>query len=694
MTKLRDSTGIIMGLLIGAFLLIWLLSDSGMFQAIGNPSTGRNIAIVNGDPITIDEYNRAVNGQMDQYQSQTGESMPPQMVDLTRDRVYEALVEDRLAQQQMEKLGINVTDQEIYDMVLGPNPHPIIQTYFGDGKGGINRTLLQNFAQDPGAQPQWIQLEQYLRSERRREKLAGLIASSVRVTDQDVIDEYNRRNRAADAQYVALRYAAVPDDSVNVTEDDLRAFYDEHEKEFERPRTVRLNYVTVSKAPTPQDTVATVNELAKFKDEFAAAENDSTFLAQNGSEQPYSSRYVTPADLDPKLASAIFPDPSEGRVIGPIVAGTSAHLVKVEDVQPATQEAIRAQHILFRAQEGDEAARAKALLQAQDVKRQIQSGASFEEMARKYSDDASAAQGGDLGWFQKGRMVKPFEDAAFSAPVGRVVGPVETQFGYHLIEVTNKADKEVKLADFTFRIRPDVATLNKIQETLDDLQYYATESHDFANEAKRRNLNVRTVEVEADQQFIPGVGNSRKLTNFIAEAEQGGISDVIELNDQFIVAEAAEVHEAGVRPFDAVKAELEPRVKLEKKKEIQVRRLENAIKQGNLDAGAEAVGQPVQTASNVGFSNPVIPGLGREPEFVGTTLGLEKGETSGVIDGENAAYVIKVTEIREPAPPSDAVKEQLKQQMLQERRSTLLNQWLTSLKDQADIQDFRRRFEL
>src|SRR5690606_16740152 len=138
-----------------SFGVLWVLQDSGAFDAVGQMA-GTNIIVVNGDAITYDEYNRALDARLEQYQSQAGESMPPQMVDLERDRVFEALVMDKLREHEIRRLGITVTDDELADMVLGENPHPIIQMYFGDGQGGINRSLLQNFIEDPQASEQWI----------------------------------------------------------------------------------------------------------------------------------------------------------------------------------------------------------------------------------------------------------------------------------------------------------------------------------------------------------------------------------------------------------------------------------------------------------------------------------------------------------------------------------------------------------
>src|SRR5690606_9619504 len=382
-----------------------------------------------GETISVEQYTQVLDRQMQQYQAQTGEPMPPQMVDMTRDRVFDALVEDKLREREIERLGIEVTDEEVYNKVMGDNPHPLIQSYFGDGEGGINRALLQNFIANPEVQQDWIQIEQIIRADRRSQKLDNLIAATVRVSEQDISEEYLRRNLRVDARYVALRYAAVPDDSVEVTDRDLRNFYNENREDYRRERTYTVNYVGLSKDPTPEDSALVVRDLERLRERFAAAENDSTFLIQNASERPFSSAYFRADELEPEVAEAVFENPEPGRIVGPLLTGNEAHLIKIRGIQPASEAVIRAQHILIRAPEGNEQVRSAAVERLQQVRQRIQAGEDFATLAREVSDDpGSAARGGDLGYFGRGTMVTPFEDAAFGARIGDLVGPVETQF--------------------------------------------------------------------------------------------------------------------------------------------------------------------------------------------------------------------------------------------------------------------------
>src|SRR5690606_25480562 len=227
-----------------------------------------------------------------------------------------------------------------------------------------------------------------------------------------------------------------------------------------------------------------------------------------------------------------------------------------------------------------------------ELKGRIDAGElTFEEAARQYSESTS-----ELGWFGPGDMVAPFQEAAFGAPIGRVVGPVKTDFGYHLIKVYARAEQEVKIADYTQRVRTDIGTLSQRQEQLEDLRYFAEEDGDFEAEAQRLGFALQQVQAEAGTPFIPGIGNSRTLTTFLEDARVGDVSPVIELNEDFVVAQVAEVLPEGYRPFDEVKAELEPRVRNKKKAELLAARLKRALQQGGFDGLGQALGEPVNTA--------------------------------------------------------------------------------------------------
>lgn len=695
MNKMRQNTGVLLWVLVIAFGGLWVIQDTGALDTVGQQSVGDTIARVNGEKVEYQEYTRTLEQYLQQYQARTGESAPPQVEDMYREQAFNALVSNKLREQAMDRLGIEVSNAEVLEMVLGETPDPFIRQQFGDEQGNINRARLQSVIDNPQARQDWIRIEEYLRSKRRQQKLNQLLGSAVRVTEQDVVNEYIRRNKSVDAQYLALPYAAVPNSAVEVSTADLRSYYESHKEEFKQPRTYTMEYITYSKEPTAKDTARIVNELEELKDEFAAAENDSVFVSRHFSATPYTSAYMSRDELDAEFAQALYSDLSAGRIVGPLVSGDQAHLAKIVDVRTADEPTIHAQHILLRAPSGDEEALEEARQQAQELKQQIQQGKEFAALARQHSQDpGSASQGGDLGWIAPGTMVEPFSDAAFDASVGQVVGPVKTRFGYHLIKVLDRSNQEVQIADLTRQIQTDVSTLSDIEGQALDLQYYATESGDFASEAQNQNKEVQQVQVQEDMDRIPGIGSSARVMAFLERAQQGSISDVIELNDQFLVAYVSDIQEAGYRSFEEVRAEIEPRVRLEKKKEYQQERLLEAYNNNSFEELAGALDAELQTASNINMTNPVISGLGREPRFVGAAFGLNQGEVSPVITGENAAFVIKATSVNEPNVEqlTPAQRQSIRQNLQQQRLQQVRNEWVAGLREEAEIEDNRNVF--
>jgi peptidylprolyl isomerase/peptidyl-prolyl cis-trans isomerase D len=293
-------------------------------------------------------------------------------------------------------------------------------------------------------------------------------------------------------------------------------------------------------------------------------------------------------------------------------------------------------------------------------------------------------------------MVEAFADAAFAAPVGEVVGPVQTRFGYHLIKVEARAEEQVKIADLAYELRASRATIAELERTLDDLAYYAeTDGGSFEEEAEKQGLQVRTVSVEAGQATIPGIGESAELVDFLGQAEAGDIGPVAEANNRLVVVRVAEITPEGHQPLDEVRTQVEARVKLEKKKEVLARQMRDARAEAgdDLDALARALGTTVRTKTAMQPSTTTVPGLGRDPAFAGAAFALEPGQTSAVVEGANAAFVVASTDLEAPGNLTDDERETLRAELQQQRRREVTSRWIASLREQADVTDNRSVFE-
>ena len=684
MNKLRQNTGVILWILVISFGVIWTLQDSDVFSAMNQ--TNRNVATVNGTPVQNEDYQRILKRQRQRFQQQMGGDMNPQMESRIRERAYNQVINQELLQQEMERLGISVTDSEVEEMVFGESPHPVIRRQFADSTGQINYQLLQNMASNPEARAQWIKLEEFLRRQRRQQKMSSLVQSTIQVSEADIKDYYRRQNSSASAQYVALRYARVSDDSITVTESDLRDYYDNNREEYKREKTVTLQYATTSKEATAEDSSGISGDLTNLRADFATTENDSLFLLNNASDQDFSSAYRTPDQMNARVADSVYASPEPGRIVGPVFGGGQAHLLKIRDTRPAENDFLHARHILLKTDQ----ANPELTGRLQAIRDSIESGtASFAEMARRYSDDGSASDGGDLGWFARGSMVDAFEDAAFGAEPGSLVGPVRSEFGYHLIRVETRASQAVQVADLAYNLSPSQATLSDKESQLGDLAYFAAEEGAFEEEAQRLGLSVQEVQVETDQSSVPGIGQSAALSQFLKSASNGAISDVIELSDKFVVAEVTNVTPEGYRSFSEVKSQIRPQVELQKKRAVQTRRMERALAQNTFEALPEALGTELRTQSDLTYSTSTVPGLGQEPQFVGTVFGLDEAESSGVVAGKNAAFVVKTTQKATPPPLTDQKRSQLRQRLLKQRRQEVSSNWIAALKEDATIKDNR-----
>ena len=686
MNSIRERAGgVLVGVLVVAFGGLWALQDSGAFDNVGMGRDGRVIGEVNGDPIEGELYQNAITQQTNAFQAQ-GNDLNGAMRRQLEDQTFNGLVDATLVEQEMERLGVEVTDDEVFDLITGPNPDPLIRQVFGDGQGNVDRAALQQVIDATDANPELLTqlqaIEEQVRRNRRQAKLSALIAASARVSPSEVREAFVRQNRRASAQLVALRYADVPDDEVAVTDDELQDYYRANRDDYDRPATYSVEYIAFDKTPTAADSARALDELRTYTDGLRQADQPLAFAQRNSYNAVQDTSYVGAGALPAELATAIFSNPTVGRVIGPIVAGDQAYVTRITGVQDGGEEAVRARHILLPV--GSEA-------QATALRERIASGEiSFADAARQNSvDESNKMRGGELGWFSRGRMVAAFEDAVFSAPQGQVVGPVETPFGQHLILVEGRTTQQVQLAQIS---RPVEADFQRVQEQAQDfVVFLEEEGDDFAEAAQAQGIAPTEVQVTEEQSQLPGLDLGRDFFRFVRRAGDGDVSDPFDAGESFVVARVTGSTEAGPAPFEEVASQVETAVLLEKKTAVQRARLEGALGRGSLASIAQAAGTDVDEVSDLSMVAGTIPGYGVEPRAVGAAFGLEPGQRSGIIEGDQAVFVVRTTSLTgaTDAELTDEVREQLAAQILQQKRQRVLQSWLQGLRDEADIEDYR-----
>ena len=538
-----------------------------------------------------------------------------------------------------------------------------------------------------------LNVEDFLRRQRKQEKLQSLLFASVRVSESDIRQKFIDQNIKFEADYIFFDpNQLVKADEVKLTEDDLRRSYNERADEYKLDATRKLRYVSFPESPSHDDTANVISEMDDVAKR-ARSGADFADLAKTSSETPSPDIFIKHGGLSPDRETAVFAAKA-GDIIGPTNESDGYHLIKVLEFHEGKEEFIRASHILINIQNNDSSA---ALKTAKDLYARVKRGEDFAELAKKYSTDAgSGVRGGDVGWFGKGRMVKPFEDAAFKTRKGQTVGPVRSQFGYHIIKVLDKDNREVKFTDIHMSIRTSQQTKNAILQQAQDFSYLAKQG-DFAKEALQSKYNVSETPPFQKNATIPGIGMNPVVSKFAFGNKVGEVSEPISLQSGYGVFIVSETKEAGIRPFEEVKASIEIRLKreknIEKVKAIAGEMLQALAPGDSLrKISAKRPDLPVQHLAPFTLEG-FIPGIGRDLAFIGGISSLNVGEISKPIEGQRGVYLAKLTG-KSPFDSSafNAQKEQLRSQLLSEKRNQFFTEWSDQLKKASDIVDNRDLF--
>src|ERR1041385_622201 len=566
MTKIRDSMTTVFAVFAGVFV-VYIVLDWGMDitgrKSARNASASQEVGSINGEVILYPEFAELVRQASENQKAQTGTDPDENDLRTIRDQVWNQMIEQHLYGEEIKHLGITVSDQEIIDWVRGENPPDFLRKQFTDSTGTFNRKGYEAAIQDPRNKAIWVRVEGVLREQREREKLQSVLLASVRVSEGDVLQKFIDQSIMFNADYLLFDpNRLVPENEITVSEDDLRRFYNEHSEEYKVEATRKLKYVSFNEFPSKSDTESVINELADIATR-AKAGADFVELAKTYSETPPNDVYFKRSELSLEKENAVF-NAKAGDILEPIKEFDGFHLIKVLDSRNGKDDFIHASHILISVENNDSV---KALKQAKDILAQAKRGGSFADLAQKYSKDpGSGSKGGDLGWFGKGRMVKEFDQAAFKATVGQIVGPVHTQFGYHIIKILARENREVKISDIHMAVHASSQTRGEISQHAQDFAYLAKQGN-FEKEASQSKYAVKETQPFQNNNFIPDFGSNPALDKFAFKNKLGDVSEPISVQNGYAVFMISDVKEAGVRPYDEVKAALETRARREKKME-------------------------------------------------------------------------------------------------------------------------------
>jgi len=694
--KIRNRSGLLLAV-IGIAMLSFILGD---FLKSTNSGGGQGIYIGNvlGQDVLRQNFELKVEEGIENWKNQNQQSVLNQTtIGQIRAQIWDQYVRELIMENEFEKLGINVSDEEFWELLQGINVHPEISkvpTFQDPSTGQFDRTrvigYLKQIDQDQTgeARTRWIGFQKYLIGLIKTSKYNSLVNKAMYVTNEEARIDFNANNQNVTFNYVSIPFTAVADADVEPTESEINTYYSNHKEDYTQDASKDVDFVVYSVVPSAEDDATTKAEITDLVEDFKLFE-DYELMARRNSDNT-SARFVftTEDKLQDQNWKELFTS-EKGTVYGPYETSKGVYrLAKLVEVQNRP-DSVEARHILIAPTQTMSLDSVNKRMEV--LKLAIEKGADFGDLAQKNSEDKSSAiKGGDLGWFSEGAMVDEFNEACFTSSRGDI-SVITSQFGVHLIEVTktSRKVKKVKIAYIDRVVEPSTETFNTYYSKAAQFTgKILNEGIAFDSLVAKNNLVKRNdSKVAADKQAISGLPNSREMVKWMNTNEAGSVSEVFQFENSYVVAYLTKEYAEGVTELEDIKEQITALVIKEKK---ATKIAEGISLSDDLATIASNNSTTVVSAKKATLANLSVQGIGYEPELVGSIFGTLVNTTSAPITGKNAVYVVEVTAVDEVKPPGDFTQQ--KANIVRQASSAASGQSYNALKEDADVIDNRSDF--
>ena len=697
--RIRQRSGLLVVVVFVA-LIAFLLGDlfrSGGSKFFGDPNI---IGTVNGRDITRQELSQGMEelraGNPEQYANTSSIQLA--------NFVWNNIVTEELLSAELSAAGMSVSQQEIYfDIITNPN----IRQNFAGANGQFDENMFKSYIaqvrenRDASEQSvemwtQWLAFERAVASQAQNFKYTNAIEKAIFMPTGLAEAEIMRGDAQHPAQYVYVPYIDVNEDEIAVTDEDAKRYYNANKGDFEQEEGRNIEFINFPLAPSESDREAVRAELASLSLEWMNEEDDSVFVNLH-SDVRFQSEYYTVTELVGTGLDTLVDGQSVGYQKGPIDLGGAFAVVKLVD-RKIVPDSVQARHILIpfagatRADESITRNPQEARVLADSLYAYLEENPSaFESVSEEFSSDIVAKEkGGDLGYFSRGSMAKPFENFCFFKKNGSM-GVVPTQFGWHVIQVTdqNGSNDVYKIGQIIREILPSEETIQGLYNQASGYAAEAQTAEDYRALASDKGFFLRPARnLGRFEEVVSGLGASRRVVRWAwdEDREEGNIGLLENDGKGYVVVVLTDKLNEGTTSFELVQGQCLEAAKKEAKKALITERLESALKEApSIEAVAAATGKEVRTLS-FRISQFNIAGVGNEAAVVGTICGLEPGSLSGVITGDNGAFVA----ITSPATPAPAIDySNMAQNTQRSIRNLVGTQAYKALEEKAKIEDMR-----
>ena len=654
---LREKAGVFVAGIIGLSLFLFVVSDffgGGRGQRL-QAKKYYQIGEIAGEYISYQDFEERVQSMFEIYKLSGSSTIDEATAESIREQVWQQMVRELIQDKQYNKLGIGVSTEETEEMVLGNNPHPIVQQLFTDqSTGTFNKSFLVNFLKqtesDETANKYWLFFEDEIVNDRMNTKYNNLVSKGLYATSRQAEFDKIVSGTTVDFSYIMKNYSLIPDSAVSITRTEIESYYSKNKERFRRNALRNIEYVAFNVTPSEEDIKQAEEWIMKTKEEFAAASDPVQFINLTADSR-YNGFFVPLTDVPENLREFVKKE-NKTEVFGPYQEDGSfkiARLIEAAD----RPDSVHARHILLSPNQTRNLAATKTA--ADSLVKLIKSGSKFEVLAMTNSDDQGSAQiGGDLGWFREGMMVAPFNNACFTAKKGDIV-TAETSYGIHIIEILDKSknSRKYNIGIIDRKIIPSSATNQKIYSEASQFAGTNNTYEKFNSAIAGQGLNkLMANDVAPQQKTLPGLENPRNLVIALFSAEEGKIvldnnqQAVFEVGDNYVIAFCTKIQEEGIAPVEAVENDIRFTLIKDKKAEVIEEEFTRNNQEGKtLNDIANSLGLNVQEATGINFRSYTVPGIGTEPALVAAASAAKQGVVGGPVKGNNGVFMFYVNSL-------------------------------------------------
>ena len=659
--------GTILLVVVGVAMLAFILGDFLNSGSSFFNKNRENVAEIAGHQVHYTEYEAAKEQLQEVYKIETGTNDINE--DLTiqlRNQAWQMMLMDYTLREQAEKIGMDVTADELSELCIGANPHQIIQQRraFYDETGKFNRFALVNFLNSIAVEPEdaeqaanlqqaknyWMYWEKAVRLTYLQEKYTNLLSNMITANNLDAKYAYEARQTSVDAQYVQQPYYAVADSLVKVTESDIKKLYNERKELYKQTPNRSIQYVSFPIVPSAED-YADVEKLIKSLENDFRTKEDIAAIVNSNSDVLYDGR-----DYSEETIPAEYKDFAFGKGVK---KGACTELNFADD----TYSIARVIDCGY-----NKADSVKLVLVAND----------------ENTEDV------ELGWFKASDLQKNIAEPAFNGKKGEKF-TVASGMGEQTFQIAekSKATPKVKLAILSRKVTASSKTYGALYNQAKQFVVANNNADSLRQAALAEGMSITPVyALNENTDKVNDLKNSRPIVRWAFEAKAGQVSDVFECGNQFVVAALTEVNDGEYRPLEAVRAELIIAATNDKKAEYIMSQL-NGV--STLEAAAELFDTEVKTAEGISLSSFRFGAAGVEPAVVGTALTIDANTLSAPVKGNNGIYLLTVGE-KKVAEGELNVEQEIQQANMRTSYS-LPYQAIGLIEQKAKIVDNRARFQ-